>query len=77
MADLTQRELMMLEASVVSKVEELEANVSVLERDLCFCGGDLDTYLDISLEIDNVQDTIYEYKEILNKLFIMKNKGEK
>lgn len=68
MANFTKLELIMLEGAVVSKIEELEANVSVLERDLCFCGGDLDTYLDISLEIDDLQDEIIDYNKILEKI---------
>lgn len=67
MADLSKRENLLIKQAIKTKIEELEAYIDVLDKDILF-ENDSDIVFDLLSQRLDTHDNICEYEEILNKL---------
>ena len=67
MVDLSKRENLLIKQAIKTKIEELEAYIDVLDKDILF-ENDSDIVFDLLSQRLDTHDNICEYEEILNKL---------
>lgn len=69
--ELNKIECFYIKKAIETKIEELEAECRVKNKDLLFLDCDEDYFenmVGISLEIEDIEQKIWDYKEIIKKL---------
>lgn len=65
--DLTNNDVMKIVVAINTELEELDSSLSVVEKDLLLCDNS-DTMLDLLCQKELIEQNIYQYKQIIEKL---------
>lgn len=71
MENLTIYEKVLIKRAIETEIESLEAKVRVKNKDLLLLDADedyFDNMVGINLEIEDIEQKIFDYKEIIKKL---------
>lgn len=71
MENLIIYEKVLIKRAIENEIELLEAEVRVKNKDIVLLNGDedyFDNYIGLTLEIEDIEQKIFDYKEIIKKL---------
>ena len=69
--DLKNKERDLIKKAIETEIEYIEAEIIVKKKDILFLDTDedfFDNYMELTLEIEALEEKIFNYKEILIKL---------